>query len=82
MTDHPLQSDAKPIATRRGVALYDKNPFMVDVDTKTKRVLNKRGDMMLVNSNDGEITSKIAGFWEAEEVDATKFVKLFVNLKN
>jgi len=34
--------------------------------------------MMLVNSNDGEITTRIAGFWEAEEVDATKFVKLFV----
>lgn len=33
---------------------------------------------MLVNSNTGEIQSSIAGFWEAEEVDATKFVKLFV----
>lgn len=63
--------------TRRGVALYDKNPFMVEMTTKTRRVTNKRGDMMLV-SNDGEIKSQIAGFWEAEEVDSTKFVKLFV----
>ena len=64
--------------TRRGVALYDKNPFMVDVATRTRRVTNKRGDMMLVNSGTGEVQSNIAGFWESEEVDATKFVKLFV----
>jgi hypothetical protein len=64
--------------TRRGVALYDKNPFMMDVSTKTRRVTNKRGDMMLVNSGTGEIHSNIAGFWESEEVDSTKFVKLFV----
>lgn len=68
----------KSIATRRGVALYEKNPFMFDVATRTRRVTNKRGDMMLINSNSGEIQSTIAGFWEAEEVDSTKFVKLFV----
>ncbi|KAF1010254.1 MAG: hypothetical protein E5299_01723 [Burkholderia gladioli] len=34
--------------------------------------------MMLV-SNEGEIVSNVAGFWEAEEVDSTKFIKLFVN---
>lgn len=33
---------------------------------------------MLVNSQTGEIQTSIAGFWEAEEVDSTKFVKLFV----
>ena len=33
---------------------------------------------MLVNSNTGEIQTQIAGFWEAEEVDSTKFVKLFI----
>lgn len=64
--------------TRRGVALYDKNPFMLEVATKTRRVTNKRGDMMLVSSETGEIQSNIAGFWESEEVDSTKFVKLFV----
>ncbi len=68
----------KPQATRRGVSLYEKNPFMVDMTTRTRRVTNKRGDMMLVNSSTGEIQSQVAGFWEAEEVDATKFVKLFV----
>jgi hypothetical protein len=69
----------KPIATqsRRGVAVYEKNPFMMEMQTKTRRVTNKRGDMMLV-SNEGELVSNVAGFWEAEEVDSTKFVKLFV----
>lgn len=63
--------------TRRGVAVYEANPFMMEIQTKTRRITNKRGDMMLV-SNEGEIVSNVAGFWEAEEVDATKFVKLFV----
>ena len=68
----------KPNATRRGVSLYEKNPFMFDVDVRTRRVTNKSGDMMLVNSQTGEIQSQIAGFWQGEEVDSTKFVKLFV----
>ncbi len=63
--------------TRRGVAIYEANPFMPEVQTKTRRVTNRRGDMMLI-SNEGEVVSNVAGFWEAEEVDSTKFVKLFV----
>lgn len=66
------------LKTRRGITLYQQNPFMMDLTTRTKRVTNKRGDMMLVNSQTGEIQTSIAGFWEAEEVDSTKFVKLFV----
>jgi hypothetical protein len=67
--------------TRRGVALYDVNPFIpgTAIKTKTRRVTNKRGDMMLINANTGEVQAPIAGFWEAEEVDSTKFIKLFVN---
>jgi hypothetical protein len=64
--------------TRRGIALHKVNPFMFDMTTRTKRITNKRGDMMLVSSETGEIQTTVAGFWEAEEVDATKFVKLFV----
>ena len=68
------------IPTRRGVELYQKNPFLsgAEVATKTRRVTNKRGDMMLVKSDTGEVQTTIAGFWEAEEVDSTKFVKLFI----
>ena len=65
--------------TRRGVAVYTENPFFYEVSTRTRRVSNRRGDMMLVNSSTGEIQSQIAGFWESEEVDSTQFVKLFVN---
>ena len=66
--------------TRRGVVLHVENPFMANtsVCTKAKRVTNKRGDMMLL-SNDGEVVSNVAGFWTTEEVDSTKFLKLFVN---
>jgi hypothetical protein len=63
---------------RGGNILYEANPFMMELTTKTKRITNKRGDMMLVNSQTGEIQTSIAGFWESEEVDSTKFVKLFV----
>ena len=72
------ENNTNPV--RRGKTLYEKNPFLkgAEIATKTRRVTNKRGDMMLVNSNTGEIQTQIAGFWEAEEVDSTKFVKLFV----
>jgi hypothetical protein len=75
MIEKPIEKPAQK--TRRGVAVYQENPFMMEVQTKTRRITNKRGDMMLV-SNEGEIVSNVAGFWEAEEVDSTKFVKLFV----
>lgn len=71
-------TEEKNIKKRGGNILYERNPFMVELTTKTKRITNKRGDMMLVNSQTGEIQTSIAGFWEAEEVDSTKFVKLFV----
>lgn len=69
------------LATRRGVELHNSNPFMtgLGVRSRTKRIVNKRGDMALVNFETGEVKAQIAGFWEAEEVDSTKFVKLFVN---
>lgn len=63
---------------RGGSVLHRVNPFVLEMTTKTRRVTNRRGDMMLVSSETGEIQTSIAGFWEAEEVDSTKFVKLFV----
>jgi hypothetical protein len=66
------------VKVRGSMVLYKTNPFMAEMATKTRRVVNRRGDMMLVSSETGEIQSTIAGFWEAEEVDASKFVKLFV----
>lgn len=73
-------NETEAVEQRRGVMLYRKNPFLAsaDVAIKTRRVSNKRGDMMLV-SNEGELVTQIAGFWEAEEVDSTRFIKLFIN---
>lgn len=74
-----MTQKSEPINTRRGIALYESNPFMVEVKTRTRRVTNKRGNMMLVSAETGDVQAPIAGFWEGEEVDSTKFVKLFVS---
>jgi hypothetical protein len=81
MTHQNSESEKKSNlqATRRGVLLYEKNPFLMDVKTRTKRITNKSGDMMLVSAETGEIQNSIAGFWQSQEVDSSKFVKLFVN---
>jgi len=69
-----------PPETRRGLKLYATNPFIQGgmVKVKTKRITNKKGDMMVIGDT-GEIVSGVAGFWQAQEVDAAKFVKLYVN---
>ena len=74
-TDSPAKQK-----TRRGLTVYTRNPFVVGgmVKSKTKRLLNKKGDMMVMGST-GETVAPIAGFWQAQEVDATKFVKLYIN---
>lgn len=69
--------------SKRGLAKYDHNPFVTQAATNTKqgvkRISNKAGDrMMVVSENTGEIVAP-AGFWQAQEVDKTQFVKLYVN---
>ena len=67
--------------TRRGVALYDSNPFISPAlaTTKTKRITNKKGEMMVVLKETEQVIAPIAGFWQAHEVDSAKFVKLYIN---
>ncbi len=67
--------------SRRGFEKHTENPFIHNgvVEHKTKRVTNRRGDMMMVERETGEVVTGVAGFWESETVDATKFVKLYVN---
>lgn len=64
---------------RRGMVVYKSNPFFKTemVKPKTRRITNRRGDMMIVGET-GEIVAPIAGFWQAQEVDAAKFVKLYI----
>jgi len=66
--------------TRRGLTVYHQNPFVVAgiVRSKTKRLVNKKGGMMVIGET-GEIVAPIAGFWQAQEVDDAKFVKLYIN---
>jgi hypothetical protein len=68
--------------SKRGVR-YDHNPFIGNAITNTKqgvkRISNKDGNrMMVVSESTGEIVAP-AGFWHAQEVDKTQFVKLYVN---
>jgi hypothetical protein len=72
-------AEQKTKQTRRGVELYKSNPFLPSITIKSRKITNKRGNMMLVNADTGEIQAPIAGFWEAKEVDTASFVKLFVN---
>ena len=63
----------------RGVVkVYQHSPFVMQMDTKVRRVTNKTGDMMLISKDSGEVVNDVAGFWQSEEVDSTQFVKLFV----
>jgi hypothetical protein len=69
--------------SRRGAEKHTQNPFIGDAVTNTKtgvkRISNKGGDrMMVVSESTGEIVAP-AGFWQAQEVDKSQFVKLYVN---
>ena len=69
--------------TRRGLVLYESNPFLPDAAantaTKARKISNKSGDRMLViNESTGEYVGP-AGFWQYQEVDSSKFIKLYVN---
>ena len=59
------EDNAVGLMTRRGVVLHKLNPFMeggaVVTKSKTKRVTNKRGDMMIMGET-GEIVAGVAGF--------------------
>jgi hypothetical protein len=60
--------------------VYSSNPFMLEVETKNRRVVHGTKDsMVMVSQSSGEVVAQAAGFWEAHEVDATQFVKLFVS---
>jgi hypothetical protein len=72
----------KVILSRRGVR-HDRNPFITtavtNTRTGTKRLHSATGDrMILVNEGSGEVLAG-AGFYQSQEVDETKFIKLYIN---
>lgn len=69
--------------SRKGNLIYSSNPFLADaaINTKTgvKRISSKGGEqMMVISQNTGEVIAP-AGFWHAQEVDKSQFVKLYIN---
>ena len=69
--------------SRRGSIQHESNPFVGNAISNTKqgvkRISNKEGNSMMVVSGDtGEIVAP-AGFWQAQDVDKTQFVKLYIN---
>jgi hypothetical protein len=83
MDNHEDDSDkkTKKINLKLRAKVYPQNPFMTEnypmVQTRTKRITNNKGGY-LIKGETGETVAAIAGFWQAEEVDSTKFVKLYV----
>jgi hypothetical protein len=78
-----LQENQNEQKSKRGLVKYESNPFVIAaaINTKSgvKRISNKDGNrMMIVSENTGEIVAP-AGFWQAQEVDKTQFVKLYIN---
>ena len=72
-----------PPLKRRGNVVYAANPFMEgeqrpNIKPRLKRITNRKGDMLVMGET-GEIVNPVAGFWQSQEVDSAKFVKLFVN---
>ena len=68
------------VGKRGTLVLHKTNPFVAPIQKKNRTRLYRRGNMALINTDTGEVHNpEIAGFWAAEVVDSTKFVKLYVN---
>lgn len=77
------ESDGQKKSGKRGLKRYERNPFisgaLASTKTGVRKISNSDGNrMMVVSEQTGEIMAP-AGFWHAQEVDKTAFVKLFVN---
>ena len=71
--------------TRRGLALFKENPFIMSATLNTleghkrRAIQGKDGTrLMVTNAETGENIGP-AGFWQTQEVDRTQFVKLYIN---
>jgi hypothetical protein len=73
----------KENTSRRGLVKHKVNPFVdatsLATKSRIKRVAEANGERLMVISGDtGEMLAP-AGFWHAQEVDKTQFVKLYIN---
>jgi hypothetical protein len=67
-----------PALNRRGLEVFTENPFVGGVQTRTRPHVLRQGNRALINTDTGDTITRAAGFWEIEEVDAGRFVKLFI----
>ena len=76
------QNNPAIIGEKQGVPIYKVNPSVPDANSISKRKKVQYGNEQkgfIVDSGSGELLSVGgAGFYEFEEVDNTKFVKLFL----
>lgn len=73
---------AVPISTKRGFPVYRTNPSVpASVTTRTRRINVPGGKAaVIVDNSTGELKGIGGmGFWWDEEVDTTRFVKLFLD---
>jgi hypothetical protein len=80
----PLVLDANQVTMKRGFPVYRTNPSVPntrDMATRTKRFHVPGGKAsVIVDNTSGEIKGLGGmGFWWEEEVDTTRFVKLFLD---
>lgn len=70
------------ISHKKGIPVYESNPSVPDLDGIKKRKPVRFGDSQrgfIVDSGNGEVLAVGGmGFYEFEEVDNTRFVKLFL----
>ena len=82
LVDDQEQPKKRKYTVKTRAKKYETNPYMEAGDpivkSRTKRITNNQGNYMVKNDT-GEVVASIAGFWQAEEVDSTKFLKLYVN---
>lgn len=79
----PAEQTEPENLSRRGLTRHKTNPFLEDplisAKTRIRKVAEANGErLMVVSEGTGEIVAP-AGFWHAEEVDQSKFIKLYVN---
>lgn len=84
MAEHELTFDGNRVATKRGLPVYRVNPSIPAANGLTTR--QKRFEVpggkgaVIVDNSTGEIKGIGGmGFWWQEEVDASRFVKLFLD---
>lgn len=76
------QAEKPERQTRRGVVVYNANPFLETRSVPTKsgvrKIIGSNHQLMVIDSGTGEEIGP-GGFYTEKAIDKTQFVKLYVN---